>query len=309
MKKGFVALLVAGLWLAVPASASAHGRGATIALDYRLVLHRSTTQLPGVSVSVLDGDRALRVRMARGSLTVRGDLGEPMLQLSATGALANRASATAVAEKLVRFGTGWQRLSSGSTFTWHEHRLSPPPYDGSQVGPVAAFAIPASLNGRPVVLGGSFIRYARPQVWPWAVVAVVTAAGLALVLRVRRGLRATFTIAYGLLAGFAALVTLVAFGAADAPNGNVAWAQIVGAVVVGAVVCTVFTRLHGKTRVQLAGLVGIAALFISLGWLSAFWHALVISALPATATRLILVIGLAAGAVSAVASFTGEETA
>ena len=49
------AVLVA---LALPAQASAHGRGATIALDYRLALDQSVGALPGVHVRVLDGGRA-----------------------------------------------------------------------------------------------------------------------------------------------------------------------------------------------------------------------------------------------------------
>jgi hypothetical protein len=307
MRRRYVVLLLAGLSLAVPASASAHARAATIALDYRLVLHPATKGLPGVKVAILDGDRSLRITVRRGTLAIRGDLGEPMLHLTPAGAWANRASPTAVAEKLVTTGRAWKRISSGSTFTWHEHRLSPPPYGDGRPGPVATFTLPATLDGRTVDLGGTFIRYARPSVWPWVAAAAAVGAALAAVLRLRPRLRGRATTALGSLAGLAALGTLVAFGVADAPNGRVAWAQIVIGGVLAAIVSGALVRLRETRRIQLAGLVGLASVIVSLGWLSAFWHGVVISLLSATATRVLLVTGLIAGATAAVTSFTAEE--
>jgi hypothetical protein len=307
MRRRIVVLLLAGLSLAAPASASAHARAATIALDYKLVLHPAVKRLPGVDVSILDGDRSLEITMHRGLLTIRGDLGETMLRLAPGGAWANRSSPTAVAEKLVTPGRAWQRVSSGPTFTWHEHRLSPPPFGDGRPGPVAAFSIPGSLNGRPVDLGGTFVRYARPSIWPWVAGALVSGAALAAALRLRPRLRGRMTTALGSLAGLAALATLVTFGVADAPNGRVAWAQIVIGCVIGAIVAGALVRLGEHRRVQLAGLLGLASVVVSLGWLSAFWHGVIISLLSASATRLILIVGLVAGATAAVTSFTIEE--
>jgi hypothetical protein len=307
MQRRLVVLLLAGLSLAAPASASAHARAATIALDYKLVLHPAVKRLPGVDVSILDGDRSLQITVHRGLLTIRGDLDEAMLRLGPGGAWANRSSLTAVSEKLVNPGRSWQRISSGSTFTWHEHRLSPPPYGNGRPGPVASFSIPATLDGRPVDLGGTFVRYARPSVWPWVAAALVAGASLAAALRLRPRLRGRATTALGTLAGLAALGTLVTFGVADAANGRVAWAQIVIGGVIGVIVAGALIRLGEQRRVQLAGLIGLASVVVSLGWLSAFWHGVIISLLSATATRLILVIGLVAGATAAVTSFTSEE--
>jgi hypothetical protein len=308
VRRRHVVLLLAGLTLAVPAGASAHGRGATVALDYRLVLQPATKRLAGVRVAILDGDRSLRVTMSRGLLTLRGDLGEPMLRLSPAGAWANRASPTAAAEKLVASGRGWHQVSSGATYTWHEHRLSPPPYDASRTGPVAAFSIPGTLRGRPVELAGTFVRYRRPAVWPWLVGAVVVAAALALILALRPALRARATTVLGSIAGLAAVGTLTAFGVADAPNGRVGWAQIVLGGVLVAAVYVALARLRGVRRTQLAGLLGLASVIVSLGWVSAFWHGVVISWLSGAATRALLAIGLVAGATSLVASFHVEES-
>ena len=68
--------------LALPGAAAAHGRGATIALDYRLHLDPAATALPGVHVRVLDGDRALEARVDDGvELLVRGLLREPLIRI------------------------------------------------------------------------------------------------------------------------------------------------------------------------------------------------------------------------------------
>lgn len=116
MSRGCVVALTSLCALAVPVSASAHAGSATVALDYRLVLDHSAKTLPGVSVAILDGDRALQVRARQGELVVLGDLREPMLRLMPGAAYANRASVTAVAQKLIASGHGWKRVGSGSTF-------------------------------------------------------------------------------------------------------------------------------------------------------------------------------------------------
>src|SRR5215475_181828 len=92
--------------LAFPASAFAHAKSPTFALDYRLVLDRATSALPA-EVSILDGDRALRIADARSPVTILGDLGEPMLRVTPLGTWVNRASVTAAAARLTTSGKGW----------------------------------------------------------------------------------------------------------------------------------------------------------------------------------------------------------
>jgi hypothetical protein len=307
VQKRYVVLLVAGVALAVPASAAAHARSATVALDYRLVLDPAAERLPGVSLAILDGDRSLQIRVERGLLLVLGDLREPMLRLASNGAWANRGSVTAVAERLVPSGHGWRRIGSGPTFSWHEHRLSPPPYDDGRAGPVARFSIPAKLSGRPVAIGGTFVRYPRPSIWPWVAGAGSGLAALAVWLRLRPGVRGFATTALGSIAGLAALGTLVVFGAADAPNGRVAWAQIVTGVVLAGVLYGALFHLRGTRRVQLAGVLGVAAGAVSVGSLSVFWHGVVISLVSPASSRILCATALVAGAVAAVTSFTIEE--
>jgi hypothetical protein len=298
MRTRIIVLLLVVATLAVPASASAHARSATVALDYRLKLDRATRSLPAVSVGILDGDRSLRIGVRGVTVVVLGNLGEPMLRVGPQGAFVNRASITAVAERLTTLSHGWTRVSSGPSFTWHEHRLSPPPY-GAATGPVARFEIPVTIDGHPQTIGGTFVRYARPAIWPWALAAAVFTAAIAAAVHLHRRV----TIGLGTTAGLAALVSLIAFSAADAPTGRVAWLQIVLGIGLGVVVCSVLLRSHEPRRSQLAGLLGAVAAALSIGSLGAFRHGVVVSLLSATGSRALLALALVAGASAAVTSF------
>jgi hypothetical protein len=303
-----LAPLLAFVALAVPASAAAHPKSATVALDYRLVLDHATRALPDVTVRILDGDRSLRIGVRRGRLIVLGDLGEQMLRIDTTGTWVNEASVTAQAARLTVTGTGWRRVG-GSTFIWHDHRLAPPPYDGGRTGAVARFAIPATLNGEHVTLGGAFVRYRRPSPWAWlAGVALVVAAAVAATRLVPK-LRSPLALALGILAGVAALTAFVTFGVADAPSGQAAWAQIGLGIALAAAVAVALIRLDGERRIVLAGLVGAAAAAASLGSLGVFRHGVVVSVLPGAASRSVCALAVAAGIASAVAVFVGHQGA
>jgi hypothetical protein len=304
MRTRIFVLLLVGVTLAVPASASAHARTTTVALDYRLNLDRATRSIPGVSVAILDGDRALRVSVRGVTVVLHGDLGEPMLRIGPRGAWVNRASVTAVAERLTQPSHGWTHIASVASYTWHEHRLAPPPY-GPRTGAVARFAIPATVDGHAVRIAGTFVRYQRPALWPWIVAGVVFAGSVAVAARLYQGL----TIGLGTLAGLAALASLIAFSAADAPNGRVAWLQIGLGIGLGLVVLGVLVRAHEPRRSQLAGLLGAVAAALSLGSLGVFRHGVVVSLLSAAASRSLLAVALYAGAAAAVTSFVqGQRT-
>src|SRR3954452_19480343 len=302
MRTRSIVLLLIAAALAAPASASAHARSATVALDYRLQIDRSTRSLESVVVAILDGDRALRVTAEATTVVVRGNLGEPMLRLDPGGAWVNRASITAVAEGLTRLGRGWERVSERPSFTWHEHRLAPPPF-GAQTGPVARFEIPVTVDGRAATIGGTFVRYGRPSVWPWLAACAVFAAGVAVAVRGHRWI----TTGLGAVAGLAALGSLIAFSAADAPNGRVAWLQIGLGVGLAAVVCIALVRARQPRRAQLAGVLGDVAAALSLGSLGAFRHGVVVSLLSATGSRALLALALVAGSAAAVTSVAGRR--
>jgi hypothetical protein len=306
MRKRYVAPLTACIALAVPAGASAHASSPTVALDYRLVLDDLAPSLHAVTVSILDGDRALRVTVRGGRLIVRGDLGEPMLRIGPGGAFVNRASITATAQRLTHGGRGWSRVG-GATFVWHDHRLAPPPYDGGHTGAVARFTIPATYDGRPAALAGTFVRYRRPLLWPWLAGAALAGLAVVLLLRLRPGVRAPLATLLGVLAGAGALTGLVAFGVADAPNGRVAWVQIALGSLLAAAVAGALVRLRGEHRTVLAGLLGAAAAVASIGSLGVFRHGVVISLLPTTVSRFVCALAVTAGVAAAAAVFLMRE--
>jgi hypothetical protein len=115
------------------------------------------------------------------------------------------------------------------------------------------------------------------------------------------------TTALGALAGLAALASLVAFSVADAPNGRVAWVQIVLGIGLGAAMYGALVRAHGPRRSAIAGLLGGAAAAVSLGSLGVFRHGVVISALPATASRILVEIAFIAGVAAAATSLRRES--
>ncbi len=300
-----VVIPVALAALALPATAAAHGRTATIALDYRLRLDPSVRSLPGVHVRILDGDRDLQVRVDRGTtLLVKGQLGEPDVRIDESGVWVNADSPTATGDKLVSASKhGWVHLSSGRTVTWHDHRLGPPSI--GKVGPVGRFVIPVEVNGRPAAISGTFIRVARPDVWPWPVAAALLAGGIYLATR-RKALRGSLTIGLGLSAGVAALLEITTFAVSDAPTGGIAWLQLIGSILVGVVLAGLLLRLHGRARVHAAGVVGAIAAAVSLSSTPVFWHGVVISVLPGVVTRALCGFALVAGVAAAVLSFLPE---
>jgi hypothetical protein len=302
MRTAVIALFCACTALAAPAGAAAHARTATVALDYRLVLDRASSSIRGVRVSILDGDRSLKVESRGPEVTVRGDLGEPMLHIARDGVTANRASTTAVAEKLVDPGHGWIRVGGGSSFTWHEHRLAPPPF-GARTGEVARFTIPISVDGRPAQIGGAFVRYHRPAIWPWLAAALAFAAAVALCVR------SGFSLAtpLGAASGLAALASLVAFSVADAPNGRVAWVQIGLGAGLAVALYALLIRSVEPRRSAVAGVLGGAAAAVSLGSLGVFRHGVVVSAFPASVSRAVLELAFVAGVAAAATSLRTEE--
>jgi len=302
MRRGSLVLLLGLLSLAAPAGASAHARSATVALDYKLVLDPRVNAIGGLEVAILDGDRDLRLTALHGStITVLGDLGEPMLRIAPSGTWVNRGSPTALAAKLSTSGRGWARLSSGRSFTWHEHRLAPPPWRAGEAR--ARFAAPLLVDGRRIAVSGTFVRHSRPELWPWALVA----AGLVslTVVAVRRGWAVATPL--GAVAGAAAVAALVAFSVADAPNGRVAWTQLGLGLFLAAVMFGLLVRSHGARRTAVAGLLGAVAAAVSLGSIGVFRHGVVVSALPATVSRLLVALALVGGAAAAAASLR-EET-
>jgi hypothetical protein len=293
--------------LALPGAAAAHGRGATIALDYRLHLDPAATALPGVHVRVLDGDRALEASVDDGvRLFVRGLLtDEQMIRIDDRGVFVNASSPTANADGLVPEGSaGWVRIRDGRSLAWHDHRLAPPP--ATQAGVAGRFAIPVRVDGAPATIGGTFVRVARPSVWPWLLGGLALAAGIWAAAR-RRPWREGLTVGLGVAAGSAALAAVTTFAVRAAPSGGVAWLQLVSGLLVAVAFAGLLVYLRGIRRVHAAGVIGAIAAAVSISSLPVFWHGVVVSALPASGARLACGLALVCGAAAAALSFLPQN--
>jgi hypothetical protein len=288
--------------LALPSAATAHGRGATIALDYRLRLDPTSRSLPGVHVRVLDGDRALEARVDQGvDLLVRGVLREPLIRIGGDGVWVNASSPTATADGLVsKELSGWVQVGDGRSLAWHDHRLAPPP--ATRPGPAGHFSIPVAIDGKAAAIGGTFIRVARPSLWPWLGVAIALAAAIWATAR-RRPWRSALTVALGVASGLAALVAVTTFAVRAAPTGGVAWLQLGSGIAVAVALGGLLVYLRGRRRVHTAGVVGAVAAAVSVSSLPVFWHGVVVSALPATGARLACTLALVCGLAAAALSF------
>jgi hypothetical protein len=294
--------------LAIPAVASAHGRAATVALDYRLPLDASVGRLDGVRASILDGDRSLRLVVDRGTrVVVLGDLGEPMLRFD-SGVWVNRNSPTAQANRLVRRqGKGWKKVAGGRVFAWHEHRLAPPPFVSGRYGTVARWRVPLLVDGRSRVVSGGFWRVPRPASLPWALgVAVAIALAVAAMRREPR-LRHAMSIGAGVVAGVAGVTAQSAFSLRDAPSGHIAWALLVAAFVLAAIAAWALVVSRGTERAFVGGAIGVGTLAFGLHWLGVFFHGAVISALPAQATRLTCAVAFCTALISLIGALWVES--
>lgn len=294
-----VALLAA---LAAAAPAWAHPRSATVAIDYRVTLQ----PVRGVDATVLDGDRSLRLR-AHASLVVLGDLNEPMLRFDG-GVFVNLSSPTAQADRLVKQpSTGWRQLAKGMSYTWHEHRLSPPPWQGGRYGTVARWSVPLLVDGRRRTLGGAFVRVARPRWWLWLALPLAAVAAVVawLTFQPRRG---GITAVSGFFAAAAAaVVAQTALLLRDSPTGRLSWVGLGIGIAVALAAVGVVLFGHGVARAYTAGGLGAGVAAWTLSWLGVFFHGAVIAALPGDVVRLCCAAALTCGLVALAGSLTVHE--
>jgi hypothetical protein len=288
-------VIVACLVIASPAAA--HSRAPTVALDYRVELEQVT--LPGVHADVVDGDRALRVRVdPPHRLLVRGLLGEPLLRFGASGVWVNRASPTAAADRLAKRGTGWVRLTSTDAFLWHDHRLAPP--RDLRAGASANWSLPVELDGRATALRGTFTRVGAPPLWPWILVMLVAFGAVAALARALPARRPETAAAIAAIAAAGALTASTAFATGDTIARRTQWIEAGSAGLLALFAAFALLRHDRSLRTWAAMVVGVVAVSLGLGSLSVFLHGVVVSSLPASFTRLATAVALVGGA-SAVA--------
>ena len=246
MRTRFIVLLLIGATLAVPASASAHAKSATVALDYRLEIDRATRSLAPVSVPILDGDRALRVadegrNRRRARQPPRADAPHRP----------GRSMGESRVDHRRRRGAHEARTRLGACVRRTELHVARPPARaaavGAKTGPAGALRDPGDRR-RTACDDRRHVRAGR------ATGGLAVARGVRRVrgcrLRSRRARRRRVTTALGAVAGLAALAALTTFSAADAPNGRVAWLQLVLGIGLAVVVCIALLRAGSRGASQ-----------------------------------------------------------
>jgi hypothetical protein len=302
------AVVVVGALL-TPTTAGAHSRGRAVALDYRVSLIRLGEIVPGLRAEVIDGNRELRLTVdPRLRVLVRGLLGEPMLRFSSSGVWVNRLSPSAAADKLVPLaGAGelWTQLTRGHVYRWHDHRLTPPP--GLRPGARRAWSLPMTVDGRRAAIRGWYERVRRPRWWAWLAGMIVVCGTLLVGARRVPDRRVQVAAVLATLAAVAAIVSGVAFAAADVIDPRSAWIQVgatVALAVAGVAACVVRSPSIERWT---AGFVGVGVFVVGLSGLGVFWHGVVIASLPAGDVRLATAVAVVGGAAAATLATVAVE--
>ena len=291
-----VGLLVA---LSAPQSAYAHVRSGIVATEYRATLAPLRAPLrTAVAVRIYATDRAIRPAVAPGhTVTVLARSGEPLLRLDSDGLAINEASRSAVEGGLLRraravpgAGPDWRRHSSDRSVVWHDARLRGLPATVDY----ARWTVPVILDGAHLQLEGGIRRVRAPSAWWWLLCVASFGAVAGLVLRLWRPSAVRAAWAFGGLAAAATIAVTLTFAlSSSAPDGSrfVAFDLLFFAglgIAAG-------RGTEAWRRVAAAGGLGLLAVAVGLLRISVLIYGVVLSPLPPTATRGLVVLALCAG--------------
>ena len=219
-----------------------------------------------ISVGVYESDRALHVSVPLGhALVVYGYLGEPLLRIADSGVAAAPGSPTAAATHLTLHGR---------SAVWHDVRTSS-----------ARWTVPALVDGTREAIVGVTQRLPRPSLVLWVAVAVVVGLAVACTRS---------AVAAGLLSATAAIVVAAGFAlsAYASPGTWIAGLDELAFVIAGVAVLGLGPR---AARVPAALWLSLVGLAVGSSKGEVFLHALVLSTIPGTGTRLLAACAIGAG--------------
>jgi hypothetical protein len=175
--------------------AGAHSLTGTQATNYETRIFGIAPHYAGVTVKVLDLGGRIELRNTSGhEVEVLGYQGEPYLEVGPSGVLRNRRSPATFLNQTkfvipgpipasydAKAAPVWQRLSSGRTVSWHDHRThwmlttEPPivqrdPHERHVIIP--HWVVPLRVDGQPVALTGEVLWVPGPSPWPWLLLVV-----------------------------------------------------------------------------------------------------------------------------------------
>jgi hypothetical protein len=291
------ALLAAIGSLVVPATAQAHLRSGTVAVDYRATV--SAPRTTAYTARIYQSDHGLSLTIRPGhAVAMSGYLGEPVFRLDRTGLWVNAASPTAVVVGLVKKnqrvvgpGPHWRLQRGRTVVTWHDSRVQRLP-SGINRG---TWSIPLTVDGRPARLSGELERFARPSLPLWLAILICIGVLAVLPLAVnRRDLVARWATGLAIAAATAAVIVELAL-AFDAYASPGTWIETADSIVFLAVGLGVMFR--GPESLRMAGVVGVGLVSLAIGLLNGavLLHPIVLAVLPGTIMRLAVVIAVGAG--------------
>lgn len=314
MRRAALFLAVLAGALLVPAGpASAHGGEAPDATAYKIEVVGLTSDLPGLTVRVVEAGARLELVNDTGrSVEVLGYQGEPYLDIRPGGVFRNANSPAAYVNETLDGDAPvpatadptapprWERISGGTTVRWHDQRprwLSDGLPAQAQADPSRShllrdWTVPLRQDVRTLAVRGTLTWEPPPPAWAWWAGAVVLAAGT--IVLARRRFRLAGPVA--LIAGLTSLSYAIARAAlgveAQAP------AILAAALAAGAGVLAL------RDRMPFALLIGGAALAIFGGVNDAgvLTQAVVNFPGPAWLARTAVLIALGAGTGTAVAA-------
>jgi hypothetical protein len=283
--------------LAIPASAQAHLRSGTVAVDYRATI--SSPQTAAYTARIYQSDHGLNLTIRPGHfVAMSGYLGEPVFRLDHSGLWVNAASPTAVVVGLVKknqriaaAGARWRLQRGRTSVAWHDSRVQRLPAGVDR----GSWSIPLTVDGRPARLTGELVRFARPSLPLWLGLALcVGALGPLAVLRQRRDLVSRMATDFAIAAATASVAVelSLAFDAYASPG---TWIEAVDSIVFLAVGLGVMFR--GPANLRMGGAVGVGLVSLAVGLLNGavLVHPIVLAVLPSTIARLGVAIAVGAG--------------
>jgi hypothetical protein len=302
-----LALPLAGVLVAFPSGAVAHGPVAPIASSYLATVSRVPA---GMDAKVIDGDLRMWLRVVPSETVVVLDYrGVPYLRFSASGVEVNHNSAmyylnqTPVAEtppsSLTRTTPpSWHRVTGGHDYGWHDGRLHALATVAVSPGVtyVGRWSIPLLVDGRHGAISGGLWHADDPSVvWFWPIVVL-----LMCVLAARRVRRPALDALVARMLAIGALVATAVGGVGIYLHGrpSVSVVQLVELGIVLAFVGWGLVRVllrRARLGYFFCFLIALVALWEGLVLIPTLLNGFVLLAVPAFVARAATVVCLACG--------------
>jgi hypothetical protein len=302
-----VVLLASGALVANAAPAAAHGIGGAQPTNARSRVLSITPAVAGLSVQVIQNGRRVELRNDSGAdVIVTGYDGEPYLRVDPDGVFENTRSPAVYLNRTstppghvpASYDSGaepqWRKISDANHVRWHDHRAH---YMGTGAFSASKWSIPLSVDGRPVVVAGDLAWIEPGPWWPWLVLGVVIALGVAFAARAAWRLTVMCTLA---ALSWSELLHVVGTWSdvADTTLARIgAQAISFAAIALGAYVCMRTSRVAPEAAapfVLLAAVVFIVA--GGIGDVASWTRSQLPSTLPGGAVRAQVALALGGGA-------------